>query len=46
MPAVPALSVASPCALIAATAVTNAVPLHTRNPDDFKGIEGLSVYAV
>jgi predicted nucleic acid-binding protein len=33
-------------ALIAATALANAVPVYTRNPDDFKGIEGLTVHAV
>jgi predicted nucleic acid-binding protein len=33
-------------ALIAATALANAVPVYTRNPEDFKGIEGLTVHAV
>jgi tRNA(fMet)-specific endonuclease VapC len=33
-------------ALIAATAVAYAVPVYTRNPDDFKGIEGLAVHTV
>lgn len=33
-------------ALIAATALANAMPVYTRNPDDFKGIEGLTVHAV
>ncbi|MDX5318053.1 MAG: type II toxin-antitoxin system VapC family toxin, partial [Actinomycetes bacterium] len=28
-------------ALIAATAISNGLPLFTRNPDDFSGIEGL-----
>jgi tRNA(fMet)-specific endonuclease VapC len=33
-------------ALIAATAVANGMTLYTSNPDDFAGIEGLSVFAV
>jgi tRNA(fMet)-specific endonuclease VapC len=33
-------------ALIAATAVAYAVPVYTRNPDDFQGIEGLAVHTV
>ena len=33
-------------ALIAATALANAVPVYTRNPDNFNGIEGLTVHAV
>ena len=33
-------------ALIAATAITHALPLYTRNPADFAGIDGLSVHHV
>jgi predicted nucleic acid-binding protein len=33
-------------ALIAATAMAQQIPLFTRNPDDFMGIEGLAVRAV
>lgn len=33
-------------AMIAATALANELPLHTCNPDDFEGIEGLEVIAV
>lgn len=33
-------------ALIAATALANDVPVYTRNPDDFKGVEGLTVFDV
>jgi len=33
-------------ALIAATAITYELPLYTRNPADFTGIDGLSVHAV
>jgi predicted nucleic acid-binding protein len=33
-------------ALIAATALANEVPVYTRNPDDFTGIEGLTVHTV
>ena len=33
-------------AMIAATAIANALPLYTCNPDDFVGIEGLEVVAV
>lgn len=30
-------------ALIAATAMANGLPVYTANPDDFRGIDGLSV---
>jgi predicted nucleic acid-binding protein len=33
-------------ALIAATAVANDLELYTRNPDDFAGIDGLTVHPV
>lgn len=33
-------------ALIAATAIANDLPVYTRNPDDFTGIEGLTVHSV
>jgi predicted nucleic acid-binding protein len=33
-------------AMIAATAIANDLPVHTCNPDDFDGIEGLSVSPV
>jgi predicted nucleic acid-binding protein len=33
-------------ALIAATAIAEGIPLHTCNPDDFSGIEGLDLRAV
>jgi tRNA(fMet)-specific endonuclease VapC len=33
-------------AMIAATAIANALPLYTCNPDDFKGIEELQVVSV
>jgi tRNA(fMet)-specific endonuclease VapC len=33
-------------ALIAATAVANGLPVYTRNPDDFSGIDALTVVAV
>jgi len=33
-------------ALIAATAIAHGLPLYTRNPKDFTGIEGLTVHAV
>ena len=33
-------------ALIAATAVAHDLPIYTRNPDDFSGIDGLTVRAV
>ncbi len=33
-------------ALIAASALAENIPLHTCNPDDFQGIEGLEVRAV
>lgn len=33
-------------ALIAATAIAHGLPLYTRNPDDFSGIDGLDVRAV
>ena len=33
-------------ALIAATAVAHDLPVITRNPDDFAGIDGLTVHAV
>lgn len=33
-------------ALIAATAITHELPLYTRNPADFTGIDGLNVHAV
>lgn len=33
-------------AMIAATAVANDLAVHTCNPDDFAGIDGLSVVAV
>ena len=33
-------------ALIAATAVANGLPVYTRNPDDFAGIDALVVVAV
>jgi len=33
-------------AMIAATALANDLPLHTCNPDDFIGIDGLEVIAV
>lgn len=33
-------------ALIAATAVSNALPLYTANPDDFAAIAGLTVVAI
>jgi predicted nucleic acid-binding protein len=32
--------------MIAAVAVANEVPLFTCNPDDFTGIDGLSVVAI
>lgn len=32
--------------LIAATALAHDLPLYTRNPDDFSGIDGLTVVAV
>jgi tRNA(fMet)-specific endonuclease VapC len=33
-------------ALIAATAVAHDLPVFTRNPDDFEGIDGLTVHTV
>lgn len=33
-------------AMIAATALANGLPVYTCNPDDFRGIEGLSVVGV
>ena len=33
-------------ALIAATAVANGLPVYTRNPDDFVGVDALTVVAV
>jgi tRNA(fMet)-specific endonuclease VapC len=33
-------------ALIAATALAHDLPVFTRNPDDFKGIDGLTVHTV
>ena len=33
-------------AMIAATAISNDLPLHTCNPRDFRGIDGLTVVAV
>lgn len=33
-------------ALIAATAIANGLPVYTRNPNDFTGIDGLTVHAV
>ena len=33
-------------ALIAASALAENIPVHTRNPDDFRGIDGLEVRAV
>jgi len=33
-------------AMIAATAIAHGLPLHTCNPDDFEGIDGLTVVAV
>jgi tRNA(fMet)-specific endonuclease VapC len=33
-------------ALIAATAIRHELPVYTRNPDDFDGIDGLTVRAV
>lgn len=33
-------------AMVAAVAVANGLPLHTCNPDDFDGIDGLDVVAV
>ena len=33
-------------ALIAATALANALPVYTRNPDDFAGIDSLEVVEV
>ena len=33
-------------AMIAATALANGLPVHTCNPDDFAGIDGLKVVAV
>jgi hypothetical protein len=33
-------------AMIAATALANDLPVHTCNPDDFSGIDGLEVIAV
>ncbi len=33
-------------AMIAATALANALPIYTCNPDDFMGIDGLDVVAV
>jgi tRNA(fMet)-specific endonuclease VapC len=33
-------------ALIAATAVAHGLPVFTRNPDDFEGIDGLTVHTV
>lgn len=33
-------------AMIAATALANGLPVHTCNPDDFAGIDGLDVIAV
>ncbi len=33
-------------AMIAATALANDLPIHTCNPDDFSGIDGLKVVAV
>lgn len=33
-------------ALIAATAIANGLPVYTRNPNDFTGIDGLAVRAV
>jgi tRNA(fMet)-specific endonuclease VapC len=33
-------------ALIAATAIANGLPVYTRNPNDFTGIDGLIVHAV
>lgn len=32
--------------MIAATAVANALPVYTANPDDFISIEGLEIVAV
>ncbi len=33
-------------AMIAATAIANGLPVHTCNPDDFSGIDGLVVNAI
>ena len=33
-------------AMIAATAIANGLAVHTCNPDDFKGIDGLAVVAI
>jgi predicted nucleic acid-binding protein len=33
-------------AMIATTALANDLPVHTCNPDDFNGIDGLDVVAV
>ena len=33
-------------ALIAATAIANGLPVYTRNPNDFTGIDGLTVHPV
>ena len=33
-------------ALIAATAIANGLPVYTRNPNDFTGIDGLTVHVV
>jgi predicted nucleic acid-binding protein len=32
--------------MVAATALSNGLPLYTANPDDFSGIRGLEVVAV
>ncbi len=32
--------------MIAATAISNGLPIHTCNPRDFNGIKGLTVIAV